>query len=197
MVQKLKPLKVEEILREKAVRLFSQEELRRIFSVNEWAAQSFIKNHTKDLFMKLRNGLYAPKLNPPSEMEIANRLCAPSYISFEYALARYRIIPESTYSITSATTKITRRFTVQGKLYEYNKIKEMAYRGYRSEKQGGVTVLIAEPEKALVDYLYFVDLKLKKLNDRLQTRNIRKTLAVRYASLFGRKSLTKLVKEIL
>ena len=197
MIQKLKPLKVQEILREKRVRLFSPEELRRIFSVNDWAAKTFIKNHPEDLFIKLRNGLYATKLDPPGEMEMANRLCAPSYISFEYALAHYRIIPESAYSITSATTKITREFVVQGKAYEYNRIKKEAYRGYRSENQGGTTILIAEPEKALVDYLYFVDLRLKKLNERLRPHGIRKTLTLRYASLFGRKSLMKLVKSTL
>ena len=130
MIRKLKPLKVHEILREKGLRLFTPEELRRIFSVNDWAAKTFIKNHKEDLFMKLRNGLYAAKLDPPGEMEIANRLSSPSYISFEYALAHYRIIPESAYSITSATTKITREFIVEGRAYEYNRIKEAAYRGY-------------------------------------------------------------------
>src|SRR3989338_4824849 len=149
MIRILKPLKVEEALREKNIRLFSSDEFRRLFGVSEYAAQNFIKNHTKDLFLKLRNGLYALRLNPPSEMEIANRLLAPSYISFEYALSRYGIIPESTYSITSATTKITREFTAQDKTYEYNRIKPVAYRGYRTEKQGSATVPIAEPEKAL------------------------------------------------
>lgn len=197
MIRILKPLKVEEALREKNIRLFSSDEFRRLFGVSEYAAQNFIKNHTKDLFIKLRNGLYASRLNPPSEMEIANRLLAPSYISFEYALSRYGIIPESTYSITSATTKITREFTAQDKTYEYNRIKPVAYRGYRTEKQGSATVLIAEPEKALADYLYFVDLRLKKLNDRLRTRHLKKTSVLRYSSLFARKGLTALTKKVL
>lgn len=197
MIRILKPLKIEETLRERQIRLFSQDEFRRLFGVTEYAAQNFIKNHTKDLLIKLRNGLYASRLNPPSEMEIANRLLAPSYISFEYALSRYGIIPESAYSITSATTKITREFTAQGKVYEYNKIKPIAYRGYRTEKQGSATVLIAEPEKALADYLYFVDLKLKKLNDRLRTRHLKKTEVMRYASLFGRASLKVLARKVL
>jgi len=197
MIRILKPLKIEETLREKEIRLFSQDEFRRLFGVSEYAAQNFIKNHTKDLFLKLRNNLYASKLNPPSEMEIANRLLAPSYISFEYALSRYGIIPESSYSITSATTKLTREFAAQGKAYEYNKIKAVAYRGYRTEKEGRSTILIAEPEKALVDYLYFVDLKLKKLNDRLRTRHLKKSQVLRYASLFGRTSLMALAKKVL
>jgi predicted transcriptional regulator of viral defense system len=197
MIRILKPLKIEEILREKSIRLFSSDEFRRLFGVSEYAAQNFIKNHTKDLFIKLRNGLYASKLNPPTELEIANRLLAPSYISFEYALSRYGIIPESSYSVTSATTRITREFTAQGKVYEYNRIKAVAYRGYRTEKQSGATVLIAEPEKALADTLYFVDLRLKKLNDRLRTSRLKKSSVLRYASLFGRKSLTALAKKVL
>lgn len=197
MIQKLKPIKVQETLREKGVRLFSPEEFRRIFSVTEWAAQAFIKKHTQDLFIKLRNGLYAPKWDAPGEMAIANRLYVPSYISFEYALALYRIIPESVYSVTSATTKITREFLVQEKAYEYSRIKKEAYRGYRSERQGQGVVLIAEPEKALMDYLYFVDLKLKPLNERLSVKNLKKKTTLGYASLFGRKSLMKLAEQIL
>ena len=73
MIRILKPLKIEETLREKGIHLFSMDEFRRIFGVKEQAAQNFVKNHTKDLFIKLRNGLYASKLNPPSEMEIPNR----------------------------------------------------------------------------------------------------------------------------
>ena len=197
MTRKLKPIKVQETLKERGIRLFSPEEFRRLFSVTLRASQEFIKDHNQDLFVKLRNGLYGLKADPSTEAEIANRLYAPSYLSFEYALAHYRIIPESVYSITSATTKITREFITQGKAYEYNRIKKEAYRGYRSEKQGRAVVLIAEPEKALVDYIYFVDLKLKSLNERLNVRNIKKKSALGYASLFGRKSLTKLIKSIL
>ena len=115
MIQKLKPLRVQEVLKEKQIQLFSTEEFRRVFSVNLWAARTFIKNHTEDLFIKLRNGLYTLRSDPPNELEIANRIYGPSYISLEYALAYYRLIPETVYTITSATTKITRKFTVQGK----------------------------------------------------------------------------------
>ena len=37
-----------------------------------------------------------------------------------------------------------------------------------------MTVLMAEPEKALVDYLYFVNLKRKTLNERLTVRKLKK-----------------------
>ena len=196
MIRILKPLKVEEALREKNIRLFSSDEFRRLFGVSEYAAQNFIKNHTKDLFIKLRNGLYASRLNPPSEMEIANRLLAPSYISFEYALAYYNILPEMTYSVTSATSKPTRLFTTREKAFAYYTIKNQAYTGYVLVKSDVKNFLIAEPEKALADYLYYVAIGHKRMNSRLTTSSIDTDKLRAYASLFQRNTLLKLTETI-
>src|SRR3989338_2897590 len=149
MERKMKSLNVLEVLNglsRKKMRIFSTEEFRRLFRVTLRAAQEFIKDHNRDLFTKLRNGLYALGSEPPHEFEIANRLYEPSYISLEYALAYYRLIPETVYAVTSVTTKITREFTVQGKNYEYSRIKRRAYTGYRLASEGQVRMLMAVPE---------------------------------------------------
>ncbi len=179
------------------MRIFSPEEFRRLFRVSERAAQEFVKDHNQDLFTKIRNGLYALRSDPPHELEIANRLYGPSYISLEYALAYYRFIPETVYTVTSVTTKITREFTVEGKSYEYSRIKRGAYTGYQLMKEGQASILMAAPEKALVDYCYFIDLRLKSPNERLRVKKANAKEALRYAGLFGRESLVKLVREIL
>jgi len=197
MERKLKPIYVQQHLQAKGVRLFSPSDFQRVFGVSLRATQEFIKDHCDDLFLKVRNGLYALRIDQPRDEVVANRLYAPSYISFEYALSHYSIIPESVYTITSATTRTTREFVVNNKSFTYSRIKKQAYRGYRAEKMGAITVLIAEPEKALVDYLYFVNLKRKLLNERLNVRKMKKQTMMEYAKLFGRKSLIKLVKEIL
>lgn len=197
MLLKLKPIYVQQSLLEKGMRLFSPPDFQRAFGVSLWATQGFIKNHSHDLFLKVRNGLYALRSDPPQEEAIANRLYAPSYISFEYALARYGIIPESVYAVTSATTRITREFIVNNKSFAYSHIKKEAYRGYKTEKIGDTTVLMAEPEKALADYLYFVDLKRKSLSERLNVRKLKKKAVIEYAGLFGRSSLVKLAKKII
>lgn len=197
MERKLKSIYVQQSLKEKGILLFSPVEFRRSFSVSLRAAQEFIKDHSHDLFLKVRNGLYALRTDLPSDAVIANRLYAPSYISFEYALARYGLIPESIYAITSATTRITQSFIVNNKSFEYAHIKKEAYRGYKTEKADGTTILIAEPEKALVDYFYFVDLKLKRPNDRLNVRRLNKKAVMQYAAFFNRPSLVKLIKEAL
>ena len=57
-------------------------------------------------------------------------------------------------------------------------------------------MLLAEPAKALVDYLYFVDLKQVSLNDRLELRGIAKKKVLEYAAVFKRPSLMLLVKHI-
>ena len=197
MERKLKPIFVQQSLQEKGLRLFSPQEFQRTFSVSLRAAQEFIKDHANDLFLKLKNGLYSLRSDPPKEEVIANRLYAPSYISFEYAMARYGLIPESVYTVTSATTRITREFTVNHKSFEYSRIKKQAFRGYTAQKVQGTTILIAEPEKALAEYLYFVDLKLKRLNERLNLRRIKKKTVIDYAGLFERTSLLILAGKIL
>ena len=197
MERKLKPIPVERMLRGKGVRLFSPEEFRRLFGVTLRAAQEFIKDHNRDLFIKLRNGLYALRSDPPHELEIANRIYGPSYVSLEYALAYHRLIPETVYTVTSVTTKITREFRIQGKSYEYSRIKRRAYTGYRLIQEGPVKILMAVPEKSLVDYCYFIDLKLKSLNERLRMSHVNAKELLRYARLFNRGSLVKLVRGLL
>ncbi|MCX5712605.1 MAG: hypothetical protein NTY47_06025, partial [Candidatus Omnitrophica bacterium] len=90
-----------------------------------------------------------------------------------------------------------REFIVNNRSFVYSHIKRQAYRGYKTEKIGGVTVFIAEPEKALADYFYFIDLKKKTLNERLSAGKVKKKAVIEYARLFDRKSLLKLVKETL
>ena len=120
-----------------------------------------------------------------------------SYISFEYALSRYGIIPEATYAITSATTKITREFEVEDKKFTYLSIKKQAYIGFNLVKVSSKNYFIATPEKALVDYLYFVSLGLKTLNDRMILNNLNKKRVYEYAERFKRKGLINLLKNTL
>ena len=106
----------------------------------------------------LKRGLY--ELAYPTDFVIpdiyvANRLYKPSYISLETALSHYSIIPEVAMAVTSITTKPTRTFKNKHGLFIYHTIKPQAFTGYFVDKHGDFDVLIAEPEKAFIDYLYF------------------------------------------
>lgn len=194
----LKPISVREELLQRGVSIFTPQDFQRIFGANRLRTKYFLEEYTRGgLFLRLKNGLYALKTDPPSEEEIANRLYRPSYLSFEYALAAYNILPEMPYSVTSATTKPTRYFAVGEKTFSYSTIQRAAFAGYAPARRAGRTVLVADPEKALVDYLYFVSLGRKTGNDRLETAGLDRQKALGYAGLYRRTGLDQLVREAL
>jgi len=76
-------------------------------------------------------------------------------VSLESALSYYSLIPEAVADVTSVSTKKTSRFTNSIGNFVYQRVKPDAFRGYRSYKdEAGLECLIAEPEKAVVDFLY-------------------------------------------
>lgn len=177
--------------------VFSPRELADIFSVTKKTAAVFISRNLRGgLFVKLRNNFYILKDSAPSSFFIANKLYQPSYVSLETALSHYGLIPETVYTITSVTTRPTREFKTPRGVFSYQKIKRSVYAGYVPLRTDDGTVLIAEPEKALADYLYFSDLKKSSLNDRLALKNINKQKLTRWVQLFDRPRLLKLVQHI-
>jgi predicted transcriptional regulator of viral defense system len=123
----------------------------------------------KGWIQALKRGLYEityPKDLAIPDLYIANALYKPSYISLETALSNYSIIPEVSMAATSVTPKPTRRFKNKHGLFLYRTVKPPAFTGYHVTKHGEFNILMAEPEKAVVDYLYFkIYRKLKKKFD--------------------------------
>lgn len=113
----------------------------------------------KGLLIQLKRGIYVlnkgdRKVNP-SRFFLANQLFWPSYVSLESALGYYGLIPEVVVDVTSVTTKKTSRLVNPVGSFIYQHIKPDAFEGYRSYKdKAGLECLIAEPEKAVVDFLY-------------------------------------------
>lgn len=155
-------------LRESGVKVFTDREFRALARATPASAKFLLIRYTRrGILCRLKRGHYAVRDRIPSPWIIANHLYKPSYISLNSALSYYGLIPETVYSTTSITTRTTREFEVEGMAYSYCTIKRSAFNGYRSIDREGETVLIAEREKALADYLYFVYLKKMSLNDRL------------------------------
>lgn len=197
MVLKLNRLKVVDRLKSTRLTLFTPQEFAGLFQVSPNTAAMFIKRNLKSgLFTKLRNKFYILKDGAPSRFFVANKLYQPSYISLEKALSYYGVIPEVVYAMTSITSKPTREYITPLGAFSYQRIKQKAYGGYRSAQIDGVTVFLADPEKALADYLYFVDMKRNSLNDRLSLQKINRRKLIAYAKLFQRPSLLKLIETV-
>lgn len=109
--------------------------------------------------VRLRRGLYAISpayRNAPLSLEIlANTLYGPSYLSLEYALSYYGVIPERTVELTSVCLGRSRRFETPVGIFSYCSIKKTAYAdGFDLVLlSDGRSYLMAWPEKALVDWI--------------------------------------------
>jgi len=117
--------------------------------LNEWQDKGYLR--------KIVRGYYIfsdVKLDEHALFEIANRIYAPSYISFEMALAYYGLIPESVYGITSACTRRTYTFKTKIGNFAYKTLRPRLYFGYDITENNDKNFKIASPEKAILDYLY-------------------------------------------
>ena len=105
--------------------------------------------------LRLRRGMYAfPENYRRREMnhaELANWLYGPSYISTHWTLGFQGLIPERVVTYTSVTTRTPKTFENCFGIFRYQHIKSAAFFGYSPVKIGGRKVLLAEPEKALLD----------------------------------------------
>jgi len=104
----------------------------------------------------LRRGMYAfsknyrrTRINPA---ELANRIYAPSYLSTHWAFGFYGMIPEMVVTYTSVTSRVPKTFSNELGTFAYRHVKSEAFFGYRSAMIDGTSVLLADPEKALLDF---------------------------------------------
>lgn len=197
MGRKLNLILVEKTLRDRGFTFFTPFDFAGIFETSPISSQKFLERYTKKgVFLRVKNGLYLFEHNPRQDVILANKIYFPSYVSLDYSLSYYGVIPETVYSMTSVTTKPTREFTVANRSYEYRKIKKEAYTGYAAMTFDGQTGLMAEPEKALADYLYFVSLGERTLNDRLSLRKINLEKVKIYGRLFKRPGLERIINDL-
>ena len=116
----------------------------------------------KEMIETLKKGLYVHKSrytnNIVSKEMIANAMLAPSYVSSDYALYYYGIIPESVHDVLSVTFKRSKSFITTYGTFAYKKIKQELYPiGIRIESTNRGNFLIASKEKALCDKIYFTN----------------------------------------
>ena len=113
----------------------------------------------KGSIIRIKKGLYIfgdeYRHRPFSREILANLIYGPSYISLDYALQHYGLIPERVETVTSVTTGRSRKLSTPVGLFAYRMISIEAFRvGMdRIEIADGRAFLIATPAKALADKL--------------------------------------------
>jgi predicted transcriptional regulator of viral defense system len=117
--------------------------------LNEWQEKGYIKKIVRGWYMFSDVNITEPVL-----YEIANRIHAPSYVSFETALAYYGLIPETVIGTVSASTRKTSRFNTGVGRFSYHTVTRRAFFGYSIVEHAGRHFKIAKIEKTIVDYFY-------------------------------------------
>lgn len=110
-------------------------------------------------YIPIVKGLYETNHTVPGYL-LAGSIYGPSYLSFEFALAYYGLIPEAVYTFTSATFEKKKKkiFKTAFGVFTYRDIPAPAYSyGVNIRVEGGYSYIIASPEKALCDQLYKVE----------------------------------------
>ncbi len=203
-MNRISPNIVENMLIKLNISIFSIMEFSQIFSIKPATARAFLARNSKkegSHILNFKKGIYAFSINPPTKFEIANKLYQPSYISFETALSHYGIIPETVYTVTSATTKKSTEISAQHSNFKYYKIKKNLFFGYRPQKINNKTIIMAEAEKALLDYIYILSLKKGVFNSRLDLSRIDNKKLAYYVNHFKKvvrknKAFISLINEI-
>jgi len=114
------------------------------------------------IIIRVKKGLYVfgdkYRKHPYSKELLANLVYGPSYVSLDYALAYYGLIPERVEALTSVTPNRPRRFSTPVGLFIYRRVPSRAYEVgmVRVEGEHGQAFLIASPEKALADKIVSV-----------------------------------------
>jgi predicted transcriptional regulator of viral defense system len=157
----MKYMKLLSTLRRNKVSIFSLRDIANMFpdanlgtlknNLTNWLKKGYIERLKRDLYTCIEPVLESEI----PDFFIANKLYGPSYISLETALSHYNMIPEIAVQVTSVTTKPSRVFSNRHGVFIYRSCRKIAFTGYRIVSYEGYRVLIADEEKALVDFLYF------------------------------------------
>ena len=119
---------------------------------------NFVRWTKKGLLIRLRQGYYTfPEYKGKHDFVLyfANRIYRPSYVSLHTAMAFYGMIPEAVIQVTSVTSLKTAGFRNDVGEYVYKSVHQDLMFGYDLKPiADGRTLLLARPEKALIDLLY-------------------------------------------
>lgn len=173
-------------------------------NITRWIKNGFV--------VKLRQGWYSfPEFGKDMDIVrlVANRIYDPSYVSLQYALAFYGMIPETVIQVTSVSSLKT--FSLQNEFgqFSYQNVKPSLMFGYTpqtilSPSANKQMFLMATPEKSLLDFLYlnpfyrteddFLELRL---DECYMAEDLKRDLLGEYLENIKSKTLERRVHDLL
>jgi len=168
----------------------------------------------KGYIVRVKKGLYVwgEQLDSGgySKEILANLIFGPSYISLESALSLHGLIPERVETVTSVTFKKNKMFNTPVGSFEYVHLYKGAYAAGVNLRAIHQTenYLIADPEKALLDY---IALRVQRIDSdtsltQLLSEDIRinrddfarlsTDLLVQYGELYRSRAIKEFIRKV-
>ncbi len=172
---------------------FSLADIRKVTDLGEESLKVAISRMLKKgELVALRKGVYALDASKINWEEFAGQIYPPSYLSFEWALARHNVLSQKPANLTLATTNRSRKITAADKVIIYHHIQPRLFWGYRRKDN----FWIAEPEKALLDLAYLSLNGYAKFDaEEMNLRILKKTRIKKYLKKFKNAKLNSLLKK--
>ncbi len=180
----MKQLKALQTLQASGKKVFTSADLQKILQTNsDGYAYVLAGKLVKEMVLeRVSKGYYILSSNRPSDFEVANILYRPSYVSLDSALNYYGILVQSPQQVMSVSTKRAENIEKNGKTFAYMHLDQKYFGDYQKIDD----FLIASPEKALVDAMFFTalgrsTLSIEELNlqsvDKKKVREIASKIA--------------------
>lgn len=146
-------------------RIVSTENLMKIFKeegYSEASAHNRIqKIYRAGWFLRIKKGLYliienltSRSISDMSLLSIAQAINKESYISLHSALNYYQMFDQYTKTTVAVNYEISKKYKFENHEFHFVKIAKKYFFGFTQIRQDGKLVNIANPEKALIDFLY-------------------------------------------
>lgn len=181
------------------------------FDINQIAAwqptfnyNNFTRWCSRKLLFRLRQSFYCfPEYvrQPNFDFFVSNYIYNPSYVSMHTALAFYDVTPEAAVQITAVSSLKTATFKNVFGSFSYRKIKSELMFGYEQKPLGNRSLLVATPEKAMLDLLYFFpfyntkqEIENLRLDEHFMQAGLNVERLMEFLEKFKNKELDKRVK---
>jgi len=189
------------ILTEEARRncILRSDELARRYKLSEAAVRSALRRHEgRGLVERVSTRIYINHLNQQfSPRDLVNVLRPESYVSLESVMVEKGITSQSPSVLTCVTPGYPQSFRTKSVGIVYRKISSDLYWGYEQKATRYNNYLIAEPEKALLDWIYLTRQEgLPTPLDELQLQFLSAAKLRKYSERFPR-TVQSSIKDLL
>ena len=116
-------------------------------ALRRWEERGFVEHVSNKAYINRLNQHFTPR-------DLVNVLRPEAYVSLESALVDSGVTSQSPLILTCVTTGYPKVFRTPSVTVAYRRISPALYWGFQEKKTRYGTYRIAEPEKALLDWIY-------------------------------------------